>query len=1081
MDTNTIIEGTVKFRDGKKWKSRWCVVRKLSPVADCVHLQLYRDCKERYKQGQTKASLSLENFLGVQSGFTLDKESNTLAIICQELTVVLAFDTREHLMQWQVKITSNLGEGDQWLVQICSAPAKAKLPPGPARLLLQEYQFCLTVGVPPRLINFWQISQLRKFGVIEGKFCFEGGSRCGRGEGLYILVSERPEDLARAFHLAADGKLFTNKRSLSRNSSVMDKSRKHHTLRPDSRMSDGSSLESTLESPAGCNGSHSREDLLSWSQHPMCDLGDTVSNSDSAHRFDLKSLWTPETPMARCTSCMSKLGSMSRSSTLTHTPAGFPAWTMDRPKSYGSQKVSPSVTCSCSSVSLSSHSSRGSRHSSSATADCHPLCSANGNMCPCASKDHAQAPPLRPPKPPHLSFLRLQSTPSSTTSDCPSPLSSLRLSLSPSPSCCCGHQGGALSPFGNYDVPKPLNVQRRLKLNFNNSPVKTLSQSSDEFYDTPRKLKDSLIWEYGNYDVPPPAQPLSPESVKRESLDESQINNDSRDPDQSNEDTLPFHINKVKLTGQGRMPVMSPCGKIIEKPEPSYEEKLDQLLENDHLSSDVTMSSNNYMNVDSSQNNNPEKQNIPEENMPNNNVYDPEQNYTNIAVVQSLQNYENILCFLPEDTKTNSLDQSTNGHLENKVDSEEKKNNDPSETNQLCCSNCGHVCSKTIKNQSLNDRFAFQPANSNTLGKSKNENHLDFLSNKYNSTSCLQEGNLDSHYCCEKSTSEDKAARLKSLLKCSVSASNSPQLKRPPANVSEADVLDKFHLLSLRKRSNSADSTRFHVDEESVNDTASTDGPGKSYFLSNPSSSDSLCVADKLDSPCKRKDIIVNKCELKLAPLVITENTDILETSSEKCTKRCARRSSSVPNKFFSNRDSSSSNDSGVSTGSLSLKHFGAEFLEFEMPLTTSMSSKRHHIAMLNHNGDVTKPKMLPKRSKSVDPMRELTFTFDDREHQSAKSTSAEAEVPVFLNESGEKDYLSPLRATTYLHDSRSTSSATSDISDYIETLSYSSYSSLDPPDNLRNGKAMALTLKPRSGKEYQQIDRNLLDQVSKS
>ncbi|KYB25852.1 hypothetical protein TcasGA2_TC034080 [Tribolium castaneum] len=36
VDNNCIIEGTVKFRDGKKWKSRWCVMRKLSPVAGNV-------------------------------------------------------------------------------------------------------------------------------------------------------------------------------------------------------------------------------------------------------------------------------------------------------------------------------------------------------------------------------------------------------------------------------------------------------------------------------------------------------------------------------------------------------------------------------------------------------------------------------------------------------------------------------------------------------------------------------------------------------------------------------------------------------------------------------------------------------------------------------------------------------------------------------------------------------------------------------------------------------------------------------------------------------------------------------------
>lgn len=71
--------------------------------SDCLHLQLYRDSKDRYKQGQTKASLSLEHFLGLETGFTLDKESNTVAILCQDVVVVLAFDNRERLMQWQVR------------------------------------------------------------------------------------------------------------------------------------------------------------------------------------------------------------------------------------------------------------------------------------------------------------------------------------------------------------------------------------------------------------------------------------------------------------------------------------------------------------------------------------------------------------------------------------------------------------------------------------------------------------------------------------------------------------------------------------------------------------------------------------------------------------------------------------------------------------------------------------------------------------------------------------------------------------------------------------------------------------------
>lgn len=76
-----------------------------------MHLQLYKDSKERCKNGTTKASLSLEGFLAMETGFTLDKESNTLALVCKETVVLLAFDAREMLLQWQAKIKAHVVEG----------------------------------------------------------------------------------------------------------------------------------------------------------------------------------------------------------------------------------------------------------------------------------------------------------------------------------------------------------------------------------------------------------------------------------------------------------------------------------------------------------------------------------------------------------------------------------------------------------------------------------------------------------------------------------------------------------------------------------------------------------------------------------------------------------------------------------------------------------------------------------------------------------------------------------------------------------------------------------------------------------
>lgn len=70
-----------------------------------MHLQLYRDSKARWGGAGTKASLSLQQYLGCESAFTLDKHSNTLALVCRDLVAILAFETRERLIQWQVSGT----------------------------------------------------------------------------------------------------------------------------------------------------------------------------------------------------------------------------------------------------------------------------------------------------------------------------------------------------------------------------------------------------------------------------------------------------------------------------------------------------------------------------------------------------------------------------------------------------------------------------------------------------------------------------------------------------------------------------------------------------------------------------------------------------------------------------------------------------------------------------------------------------------------------------------------------------------------------------------------------------------------
>ncbi|XP_068617550.1 protein Dok-7-like [Battus philenor] len=308
---NSIIEGTVKFRDGKKWKSRWCVMRKLSPVADCVHLQLYKDLKERQKNGQTKASLSLQQFLGFESGFTLDKESNTLAILCEDVVPVLAFDTREILIQWRVKVQHNLGSSKEFAAVIVSAPASSGARAGPARLHACGPRLALCVARPPEVIALWDVKLLRRFGVVDKRFCVEGGSRCGRGEGLFVFAAEggrELSDLLTAHSHEAQSRLSV----ASRSGSVLEK-----------RFSDSSSCVDECFHSSARSVSPAWNGPASQTMHCLSDLDSSLDSNEEKFRRP--------TSLPRCSfSCMGKMSQLTRSSTM-NTPGSMmsPMWTME--------------------------------------------------------------------------------------------------------------------------------------------------------------------------------------------------------------------------------------------------------------------------------------------------------------------------------------------------------------------------------------------------------------------------------------------------------------------------------------------------------------------------------------------------------------------------------------------------------------------------------------------------------------------------------------------------------------------------------------------------------------------------------
>ncbi|XP_075588920.1 uncharacterized protein LOC124496843 isoform X2 [Dermatophagoides farinae] len=204
---------------------------------------MYKNFKEKMKYFQSSSSSSsamklkpifeLEHYLGIESGFVHDRESNTMAIICIEQTILLAFETREILLQWQTKLQEHFCKERHFIVQVVNVPNNGhntitsnhhhhqnKIKCGSARLLLQDSIFCLVTGIPPSLMCYWSIKQLRRFGLIDGKFCFEGGSQCGKGIGLHILYTSEPEELIRCFDLASNDQLNSFESSMSKSDSI---------------------------------------------------------------------------------------------------------------------------------------------------------------------------------------------------------------------------------------------------------------------------------------------------------------------------------------------------------------------------------------------------------------------------------------------------------------------------------------------------------------------------------------------------------------------------------------------------------------------------------------------------------------------------------------------------------------------------------------------------------------------------------------------------------------------------------------------------------------------------------------------
>lgn len=795
-------------------------------------------------------------------------------------------------------------------------------------------------------------------------------------------------------------------------------------------------------------------------------------------------------------------------------------------------------------------------------------------------------------------------------------------------------------PYEDYDVPK--------------IPIQVDSNFGTENYDTPKKIQEYLIKDvmnsssscsnndsnnYGNYDMPAnianmcgclsTTKPATTNDNKQLNYDNI-INNGGLRPDctclkvmswADNWISLPYcrrgnsientgvPINKVKLSGEGKMPVVQPSGELAIYATVDLSKKVNRRLldgqsecdchidENENCNvndSDNKLNFTNYMNLTQTINNSNdlpadskhstdmdsvcESSNNPLNNNNNDDktvssVTPTTKNYMNLEFAMSLENYENAKEVLQRaGFSVGTIEETFKTEI----------------PHTKICYKCGHVCNnnknrlqntkqnnttilnnqeqqpqqqqKQQQNQTLHQKekpenyVLMEPSNCKKMEKNfpgylpmapappsninnsqqQQQQQLSSTSTESIAPSGCQYGpmsppiqppplplktELMKRMIGEKSASNpslcgpavdrsrkraEQEARIPgSAMMLLHKSGGSPYTRKQLMDNSDLLPIDKR--LTARKRSSSADSSRFLEDPDEFESSETIRKTPLGEHAEGRRSS-SPCLHQETE-PCHVENSITNQpyaeqsIETDNDDVSLISITQISQCNSQSPSSTTAvhiRRSASVPCKGGQphqqqNRDSSSSNDSGVSTGSTRHHHRPHEFTDFELPLTTAMSTRRHQKHFIqsinNHtrgNNTACVHASLPRRSKSFDPLREISFQFQKIKIPE-KSTSAEAEIPICppklssnLNNIGNRGNITSPNETQLIAgppyiDSRSTSSGTSDMSDYIETLSLSSHSSSDTPDGLRLIRQATSTLRPRSGKEYHNIDRSML------
>lgn len=165
-----LVEGRLRCRKGKKWKTRWAVLRRVNPATDVLNLVLYPKDSTAAVRQKEKGRLSFKGFSGLQVLNKMDKHFNVIVIITTDDVIPLSFETIDQRAHWLANLQGYYGKEKSFEGIV---PHKQKIKAGEAVLRFYSTFFSLTKKDSHRLIGHWNFTSLPKYGAVDGGFAFQ--------------------------------------------------------------------------------------------------------------------------------------------------------------------------------------------------------------------------------------------------------------------------------------------------------------------------------------------------------------------------------------------------------------------------------------------------------------------------------------------------------------------------------------------------------------------------------------------------------------------------------------------------------------------------------------------------------------------------------------------------------------------------------------------------------------------------------------------------------------------------------------------------------------------------------------------